>query len=33
MDDETAVTQVLAAAEHLFYERGVQSVGMDAIRS
>ncbi|MCS0636776.1 TetR/AcrR family transcriptional regulator [Streptomyces sp. LP05-1] len=32
--DETAIrTQVLDAAEELFYGRGIQAVGMDAVRS
>ncbi|HEY0474516.1 MAG TPA: TetR/AcrR family transcriptional regulator [Kribbella sp.] len=33
LDTETAQRQVLDAADALFYERGVQAVGMDAIRS
>ena len=33
LDTATAQQQVLDAADALFYERGVQSVGMDAIRS
>lgn len=33
MDHSEAVTRVLDAAEALFYERGVQAVGMDAIRA
>ena len=33
MDDETARTRVLDAAEELFYARGVQAVGMDAVRA
>ncbi|GGY61166.1 TetR family transcriptional regulator [Streptomyces omiyaensis] len=33
MDAETAGTKVLDTAERLFGERGVQAVGMDAIRS
>ena len=33
MDRETAHTQLLDAAEDLFYARGIQSVGMDDIRS
>ncbi|GAA3486883.1 MULTISPECIES: TetR/AcrR family transcriptional regulator [Streptomyces] len=33
MDPETAEIRVLDAAEALFNERGVQSVGMDAIRT
>jgi AcrR family transcriptional regulator len=32
LDDETAQQQILSAADRLFYERGVQAVGMDAIR-
>jgi AcrR family transcriptional regulator len=32
MDHETAETQALEAAGELFYERGIQAVGMDAIR-
>jgi AcrR family transcriptional regulator len=32
MDQEAARTRVLDAAEELFYGRGIQSVGMDAIR-
>ena len=33
MDHDEAAALVLDAAEVLFYERGVQAVGMDAIRS
>ncbi|MET9431129.1 MULTISPECIES: TetR/AcrR family transcriptional regulator [unclassified Streptomyces] len=33
MDDEAARTRVLDAAEELFYGRGIQAVGMDAVRS
>ncbi|GAA5102155.1 TetR/AcrR family transcriptional regulator [Haloechinothrix salitolerans] len=33
MDHSEAYTRVLNAAEELFYERGVQAVGMDAIRA
>src|SRR4051812_23074261 len=33
MDDETAREAVLAAADELFYTRGIQSVGMDEVRS
>lgn len=33
MDHNEATTRVLDAAEELFYERGVQAVGMDAIRA
>ncbi|MFC0622754.1 TetR/AcrR family transcriptional regulator [Kribbella deserti] len=33
LDTATAQAQVLDAADRLFYERGVQSVGMDAIRA
>lgn len=33
IDTATAQQQVLDAADALFYERGVQSVGMDAIRN
>ncbi|WP_253776691.1 TetR/AcrR family transcriptional regulator [Goodfellowiella coeruleoviolacea] len=33
MDAQTAETRVLAAAYELFYERGVQAVGMDEIRA
>ncbi len=32
IDDETARTQVLDAAEELFYEQGIRGVGMDQIR-
>ena len=32
MDDDAARTRLLDAAEDLFYARGIQSVGMDAIR-
>ncbi|OLT47896.1 TetR/AcrR family transcriptional regulator [Cellulosimicrobium sp. CUA-896] len=33
LDDATARTAVTAAADRLFYARGVQSVGMDAVRA
>ena len=33
LDDATARETVVAAADRLFYARGVQSVGMDAVRS
>jgi AcrR family transcriptional regulator len=33
MNPETARTRLLDAAESLFYGRGIQSVGMDAIRA
>ncbi|MEV5836876.1 TetR/AcrR family transcriptional regulator [Nocardia sp. NPDC052112] len=33
IDDTAARERVLAAADQLFYARGVQSVGMDAVRS
>lgn len=33
LDDETARAAVTAAADALFYARGVQSVGMDAVRA
>jgi AcrR family transcriptional regulator len=33
LDTETARTRLLDAAEELFYARGIQSVGMDEIRS
>jgi AcrR family transcriptional regulator len=33
LDTATAQAQVLDAADALFYERGVQAVGMDAIRA
>ena len=33
MDDETARESVLAAADELFYTRGIQSVGMDEVRT
>ncbi|HZZ50517.1 MAG TPA: TetR/AcrR family transcriptional regulator [Pseudonocardia sp.] len=33
MDDSAARTQLLDAAEELFYRRGIQAVGMDDIRS
>ncbi|MEV3988721.1 TetR/AcrR family transcriptional regulator [Streptomyces sp. NPDC049837] len=33
MDTEAARTRVLDAAEELFYGRGIQAVGMDAVRS
>jgi AcrR family transcriptional regulator len=32
IDDETARTRVLDAAEELFYEHGIRGVGMDQIR-
>ena len=32
MDHDEAVTRLLDAAEALFYDRGVQAVGMDAVR-
>lgn len=32
MDDATAERQVLGAADRLFYERGIRTVGMDEIR-
>jgi AcrR family transcriptional regulator len=32
MDEEAARTRLLDAAEDLFYARGIQTVGMDAIR-
>jgi AcrR family transcriptional regulator len=32
MDEDAARTRLLDAAEDLFYARGIQSVGMDAIR-
>src|SRR5215831_3143062 len=32
MDDDAARTRLLDAAEELFYARGIQAVGMDAIR-
>jgi hypothetical protein len=32
MDDADARTRLLDAAEDLFYARGIQSVGIDAIR-
>lgn len=32
MDDRTAEMKVLDAADRLFYERGIRSVGMDEIR-
>lgn len=32
MDHDEATTRVLDAAEALFYERGVQAVGVDAVR-
>lgn len=33
LDDVSARTAVVAAADRLFYARGVQSVGMDAVRT
>lgn len=33
IDDETARRQLVAAADRLFYTRGVQAVGMDAVRA
>lgn len=33
IDDVTARTAVVEAADRLFYERGVQAVGMDAVRT
>lgn len=33
MDRETARQQVLDAAQQLFYSRGIQAVGMDAVRN
>jgi AcrR family transcriptional regulator len=33
MDEDAARTRLLDAAEDLFYARGIQSVGMDAIRN
>ncbi|MEV0084507.1 TetR/AcrR family transcriptional regulator [Saccharopolyspora sp. NPDC050642] len=33
LDQETAQERVLEAAEELFYARGIQSVGMDAVRN
>ena len=33
IDTAAAQQQVLEAADALFYERGVQAVGMDAIRT
>ncbi|WP_066902286.1 TetR/AcrR family transcriptional regulator [Mycolicibacterium houstonense] len=33
LDETAARDQVLAAAEELFYSRGIQTVGMDAVRS
>ncbi|QJW35311.1 TetR/AcrR family transcriptional regulator [Cellulosimicrobium protaetiae] len=33
LDDASARTLVVAAADRLFYARGVQSVGMDAVRT
>ncbi|MFB8228189.1 TetR/AcrR family transcriptional regulator [Cellulosimicrobium sp. NPDC055967] len=33
LDDASARTAVVAAADRLFYARGVQSVGMDAVRA
>ena len=32
MDDETARTLVLGAADRLFYEHGIRAVGMDQVR-
>ncbi len=33
IDDDTAREQIVAAADRLFYARGVQAVGMDAVRT
>ncbi len=33
IDDETARLRLVAAADQLFYARGVQAVGMDAVRA
>jgi AcrR family transcriptional regulator len=33
MDDDTARTQVLTAADRLYYRLGIQAVGMDALRA
>jgi AcrR family transcriptional regulator len=33
LDDDTARSRVLDAADRLFYERGIQAVGMDALRA
>jgi AcrR family transcriptional regulator len=33
LDDDTAGSRVLDAADRLFYERGIQTVGMDALRA
>lgn len=33
IDDETARERILTAADRLFYRRGVQAVGMDAVRA
>lgn len=33
IDEQTAREQVVAAADRLFYTRGIQSVGMDAVRA
>jgi AcrR family transcriptional regulator len=33
MDQETARARVLEAVEELFYSRGIQAVGMDAVRT
>ncbi|PJK23687.1 TetR/AcrR family transcriptional regulator [Mycolicibacterium goodii] len=33
LDQDTARERVLAAAEELFYGRGIQAVGMDAVRA
>lgn len=33
LDEDTARERVLGAAEELFYGRGIQAVGMDAVRS
>lgn len=33
LDDETARDRVLEAAAHLYYRRGIQAVGMDALRA
>lgn len=33
LDPDAARERVLAAAEELFYARGIQAVGMDAVRT